>query len=249
MFNWLKNIFQSQKTEEETEPIVSYLIVGLGNIGEKYDDTRHNIGFEVVDHLAALKGERFKQERLAYHAVIKSKGRHIHLIKPTTYMNLSGKAAKYWMDSLKISKENVLIVVDDLALPFGKMRIKGKGSAGGHNGLKDLDIKLGGTNYARLRFGIGDNFPRGKQVDYVLGQWTKKEGLDLNEHVQKAGEIVLSFCSIGLARTMNQYNKTAKPKKEKKDKKEAKEEKKTEQNKQEKPKNDGANNQDSKIDN
>lgn len=215
MFNWLKSIFQSQKPEKEE--VVSYLIVGLGNIGEKYDDTRHNIGFEVVDHLAQSKEERFSQDRLAYRATIKSKGRHIHLIKPTTFMNLSGKAVKYWMDQLKISKENVLIVVDDLAIPFGKLRLKGKGSAGGHNGLKDIDLKLGGNQYARLRFGIGDNYPKGKQIDYVLGKWSKKEGLDLNEHIQKASEIALSFCSIGLERTMNQYNKSPKKKKPKKE--------------------------------
>lgn len=215
MFNWLKNLLKSGDTTEEKEEIVSYLIVGLGNIGEKYDDTRHNIGFEVVDYLANSKDERFEQDRLAYYAAIKSKGRHIHLIKPTTYMNLSGKATKFWMDKLKIPKERVLVVVDDLAIPFGKIRLKGKGSAGGHNGLKDIDEKLGGNNYARLRFGIGNNYPRGKQVEYVLGKWKKKEALELNEYIQKAADTAMSFCTVGLERAMNQHNKVKKPKKPK----------------------------------
>lgn len=226
--NFFKKLFSNNKGNKqksdsqnlpEITPEMSYLIVGLGNIGEQYEDTRHNIGFDVVQHLADKHDARFESKRLAFYATFRSKGKAFHLIKPTTFMNLSGKAVKYWKDNLKIKQENILIVVDDLNLPFGKLRMRKKGKNAGHNGLKDIDAKLGGNNYARLKFGIDDNFSRGKQVEYVLGKWNKKEGLDLNEYIQKAGELALAFGTIGIDRAMSQGNKKKKaPKADKVDK-------------------------------
>ncbi|GJM61115.1 MULTISPECIES: aminoacyl-tRNA hydrolase [Persicobacter] len=185
---------------------MKYLIVGLGNIGPEYELTRHNIGFLTLDRLADAKGVEFKSDRLAFKTEYKFKGRHIHLIKPTTYMNLSGKAMRHWMNELKVPKENVLVIVDDLALPFGKLRMRAKGSSAGHNGLKNIEELTGGQNYARLKFGIGDEFSKGKQVDYVLGKFSEGEFAELPIVMDRAIEMIHGFCSIGIGRTMNQYN-------------------------------------------
>ena len=185
---------------------MKFLIAGLGNIGAEYANTRHNIGFEILDALASASGIFFDQQRHAFVSELRHKGRTYILIKPTTYMNLSGKAVHYWMHEEKISIERTLVITDDLALPFGKIRIKGKGSDGGHNGLKHIQATLGTPVYPRLRFGVGDNFPKGRQVDYVLGQWTAEEQQGLAERVKLAADAVLSFGSIGIQRTMNEFN-------------------------------------------
>ncbi len=185
---------------------MKYLIVGLGNIGPQYAFTRHNAGFMVLDRLAAREGLTFKVDRLASVAELKHKGRSITLIKPTTFMNLSGKALNYWKNQLQVPVENILVIVDDLALPFGKLRIKPKGSSAGHNGLKDIEAVLGNNIYARLKFGIGDDFPKGRQVDYVLGNFSEDEMAGLVDRLDKAGEMILSFCTLGIERTMNFLN-------------------------------------------
>jgi peptidyl-tRNA hydrolase, PTH1 family len=185
---------------------MKYLIVGLGNIGPEYELTRHNVGFLTVDRIADKEGVDWKSNRLAFTTEFKYKGRQIHMIKPTTYMNLSGKAMNYWMKELNIPKENVLVIVDDVALPFGKLRMRGKGSSAGHNGLKSIEELTGGQNYSRLRFGIGDDFPKGRQVEYVLGRWTQQEIDELPMFMDKAADMVKSFCTIGINMTMSQYN-------------------------------------------
>lgn len=185
---------------------MKFLIVGLGNIGDEYTETRHNIGFKIVEALAKEAGASFVSDRLAFHAEMKWKGKQLHLIKPTTFMNLSGKAVKYWMNELKISAENIFILVDDIALPFGAIRIRANGSAGGHNGLKDIEAQLGNNNYARLRFGVGNEFAKGKQVNYVLGKWNAEEMKTLEEKIKVSCEAVKSFATIGLERTMNVFN-------------------------------------------
>lgn len=185
---------------------MKYLIVGLGNIGPEYELTRHNIGFLTLDRLADQKEAKFEMDRLAYHTEFKFKGRTIHLIKPTTYMNLSGKAMKYWMQVLKVPKENTLVVVDDIAIPFGKLRMRAKGSSAGHNGLKNIEDLTGGQNYPRLKMGVGDDFPKGRQVDYVLSKFTQNEFDELPFAMDKAIDMILGFCSIGVTRTMNQFN-------------------------------------------
>jgi PTH1 family peptidyl-tRNA hydrolase len=186
---------------------MNYLIVGLGNIGEEYIETRHNIGFKIADALAGQNKASFSLDRLAHYACYKSRGKNIHLIKPTTYMNLSGKAVRYWMQELKIPANQMLIVLDDLAIPFGTLRMKAKGSDGGHNGLKDIDATLGNNNYPRLRFGIGSAFQKGNQVNYVLGRWTVDEMKELHSRVDLACEAINSFMFEGLERAMNKYNK------------------------------------------
>lgn len=186
---------------------MKYLIAGLGNIGPEYELTRHNIGFLTLDRLADNHKIDFKTERLADKSELKYKGRHIHLIKPNTYMNLSGKAIAYWLQDLKIPKENLLVIVDDIALPFGSHRLRTKGSAAGHNGLKNIEETLGGQDYARLRMGIGKEFAKGQQVDYVLSTFEKDEFDQLPAIMDKSIEMVLSFCTIGVERTMNFYNK------------------------------------------
>ena len=198
------SFFKRKKTLPDK---MKYLIVGLGNVGNEYDDTRHNIGFEVVDALAKEKGQSFKLVSQAFKTEVKHKGRTFILIKPTTYMNLSGKAVRYWMQKEKISPENLLVVVDDLNIHFGKVRLKGKGSDGGHNGLKNITELLGNSNYPRLRLGIGDAFSKGKQVNFVLGKWDKAEREQLPEIIQSASQAILSFGTIGLPRTMNEFNK------------------------------------------
>jgi peptidyl-tRNA hydrolase, PTH1 family len=186
---------------------MKYLIAGLGNIGSDYEGTRHNIGFDVVDALAREFEANFKTDTLASVAEVKHKGRTFVLIKPTTYMNLSGKAVRYWLTKHNIPKENLLVVLDDLALPFGKQRLRGKGSDGGHNGLKNIDALLGGNDYARLRFGIGNEFHKGQQVDFVLGKWSDEEQEQLPDLLKHATETVKAFGTIGLAFAMNQFNK------------------------------------------
>lgn len=185
---------------------MKYLICGLGNIGPEYELTRHNIGFLVVDALAKEHDATWKQGRHVFETEIRHKGRTLTLIKPTTYMNLSGKAVSHWMKELKMPIENLLVVTDDLALPFGKLRLKAKGSSGGHNGLKDIEEKLGGNAYPRLRFGVGDDFPQGRQVDYVLSPFSAKEKGDLASYIDRAVKACLSFSSNSLARVMNDFN-------------------------------------------
>ena len=186
---------------------MKYLVVGLGNIGPEYADTRHNIGFMIADELAKQAQVSFFNMRLAYYTEVNFKGRTIHLIKPTTYMNLSGKAVNYWMQELKIPLANVLVLVDELALPFGTLRLKPKGGSAGHNGLKSVEASVGGANYARLRFGIGDNFPRGRQVDYVLSGFDKDEQLALPALIDRSIEIIQSFVAVGPELTMTRFNK------------------------------------------
>jgi peptidyl-tRNA hydrolase, PTH1 family len=186
---------------------VKYLIAGLGNIGDEYAHTRHNIGFDVLDALAGASNIRFEDKRLAFVSELKHKGRTLVLIKPTTYMNLSGKAINYWLQKESIPVENLLIVVDDLALPFGKLRIRSNGGDAGHNGLKNINETLGHQNYARLRFGIGNEYPKGHQADFVLSEWDAEEKKLLPKQIEQAGEIVKSFTTIGIERTMNAFNK------------------------------------------
>ncbi len=186
---------------------MKYLIVGLGNIGAEYADTRHNIGFKVLDALAEASNTVFTPSRYGAVAEIKYKGRTLVLLKPSTYMNLSGKAVRYWADQEKVPAENILVVVDDIALPFGTLRMRMKGSDGGHNGLKNINELLGHSNYPRIRFGIGGDFPQGHQVDYVLGTWTEQERKAMPERIATAVEAVRSFAAIGCERTMNLYNK------------------------------------------
>jgi PTH1 family peptidyl-tRNA hydrolase len=186
---------------------MKYLIVGLGNIGPEYADTRHNIGFMILDELAKQEGEKFYIQRLAYYTEITHKARALYLIKPTTYMNNSGKALGYWMNMLKIPAENVLVLVDDIALPFGTLRLKPKGSAAGHNGLKNIEATLGHNEYARLRFGVGSDFPKGRQVDYVLNGFDKDELPELPALIERSIEIVKSFVTVGSELTMTRYNK------------------------------------------
>lgn len=185
---------------------MKYLIAGLGNIGPEYELTRHNIGFLVADQLADEHQATFKTERLADRAEFRFKGKTIHVIKPNTYMNLSGKAVAYWMNDLKIPKENVLVIVDEIALPFGSLRMRTKGSAAGHNGLKNIELTLGGQDYSRLRFGIGSEFSKGQQVDFVLSNFTQEEFEKLPAIIKKANEMVISFCTIGPERTMSLFN-------------------------------------------
>ena len=183
-----------------------YLIVGLGNIGSEYANTRHNIGFKILDHLAKKEDLSFETQKLADVAVYKFKGRQFILIKPNTYMNLSGKAIQYWMTKENIPLENLLVITDDLNLPFGSIRLKTKGSDGGHNGLKDTQDKLQTTNYNRFRFGISDAFSKGRQVDYVLGEWTPEEDSKLEERLDKSVELIRSFGTAGINITMNTFN-------------------------------------------
>ncbi len=183
-----------------------FLIVGLGNIGEEYAETRHNIGFKIVDALTKDAAIKFSSDRYADVAELKHKGKTLILIKPSTYMNLSGKAVNYWLQSEKIEIENMLILVDELALPFGKIRIGPKGSDGGHNGLTSIQETLNTTNYPRLRFGISNEFNKGSQVNYVLGKWNEEELKTLSERIKIASDAVKAFSFIGLQRCMNEFN-------------------------------------------
>jgi len=185
---------------------MKYLIAGLGNIGAEYENTRHNIGFDVIHHLCHQFDAILNTQRLARQAKIRHKGRTFILIQPTTYMNLSGRAIKYWMDTEKIGIDKVLIITDDLALDIGKLRLRKKGSPGSHNGLESIIQSLGRNDFARLRFGIGNNFSRGRQADFVLSQWKKDEISIIEEKIPVAAEMALAFGTIGIDRTMNLYN-------------------------------------------
>ena len=197
---------KSHDKTESVEPNMKYLIAGLGNIGSEYANTRHNVGFDILDFLAKEEGVVFVDGRYGYTADFKFKGRHFILLKPSTYVNLSGRAVNYWLKQEKVALENLLVVVDDLALDFGNLRLNAKGSDAGHNGLKNINETLGHNNYARLRFGIGENFRKGHQVDYVLGKWSDIEQEALPDRFKQAAEIIRSFGTIGTARTMSQYN-------------------------------------------
>ena len=194
------------KKDPEQTIMKKFLIVGLGNIGEKYNNTRHNIGFQILDALAKEHQVSFETNKLGEIVRFRHKGRTFILLKPSTYMNLSGKAVKYWMTVEKIQLENVLIVTDDVHIDFGAIRIKSRGSAGGHNGLKDIQDKLQTQQYPRFRFGIGGNYSRGGQVDFVLGTWTKEEGSLLIEKIPLATKAIVSFGTSGIDNTMNSYN-------------------------------------------
>jgi PTH1 family peptidyl-tRNA hydrolase len=185
---------------------MKYLVVGLGNPGKEYEETRHNIGFKVVDEMARELGATFTLDKAAFRTEAKFKGRTIILIKPITFMNLSGKALNFWLQAEKIELKNLLVITDDIALPFGKLRMKGKGSDGGHNGLKDIQAVLKTVEYTRLRFGVGNDFSKGRQADYVLGEWSKDEQLALPERIQTATEFIKSFAFVGLDMTMTTWN-------------------------------------------
>ena len=206
MFNW---IFKNKsKSNNAVEMSKKYLIIGLGNIGADYTNTRHNIGFKVVEQFAALNGVVFETKKLGDLATFRFKGRVFTLLKPNTYMNLSGKAVKYWLEKQAIPQENLLVITDDLNLPFGSLRLKMKGSDGGHNGLKDIQDKLNTSQYNRLRFGISDAFSKGRQVDYVLGEWTTEESEKLKERLDHCAEFIKSFVMAGVKNAMNTYNNT-----------------------------------------
>lgn len=203
--SFFRNLFRNNYIKEE--PMKKYLIVGLGNIGEKYYNTRHNIGFKILDAIAKTEEINFETKKLGDLTQFRFKGRTLLLLKPNTYMNLSGKAVKYWMTKEKIPLENVLIICDDLNIPFESLRLKPKGSDGGHNGLKDINQQLNTQQYTRLRFGVGSKFAKGRQVDYVLGEWTDEELDVIPSKVEKIHQTIKSFCTIGVSRTMNDFNK------------------------------------------
>jgi len=208
MLKLLYKLFYCNKdtTAVEENIMKKFLIVGLGNIGDEYANTRHNIGFKVLDFLAKQESLTFETQKLGDVTTYKFKGRTFILLKPNTYMNLSGKAVTYWMSKENILMENLLVITDDLNLPFGTIRLKTKGSDGGHNGLKDIQDKLQTTNYNRFRFGISDAFSKGRQIDYVLGQWTDEEAQKLPERLEKSAELIKSFGTAGVNITMNTFN-------------------------------------------
>ena len=218
MFDFLKRLFatsngngkegkQEQSETEKNHQQMNFLIVGLGNIGSEYAQTRHNIGFRVLDALAKASNLVFEDKRYGAVTTLKVKNQTLTLLKPSTYMNLSGNAVRYWMNEKKIPLENILVVVDDLSLPFGQLRMRPGGSEAGHNGLKHISSVLGTQQYARLRFGIGNDFPRGGQVDFVLGEFTDEDLKTMDERLELAGEMVKSFALSGIQFTMNQFNK------------------------------------------
>ena len=192
----------------EPDPMKKFLVIGLGNIGEQYVGTRHNIGFQILDALAEAKEVDFKSDRLGSIASLKIKGKSVLCLKPSTYMNLSGKAVKYWMEKEKIPLSQVLIITDDINLPFGTIRLKAKGSDGGHNGLKDIQHQLNTTNYHRFRFGVGSDFAKGQQSDYVLSRWNEEEIKALKERKERAIKLIESFVHAGAKNTMNTFNNT-----------------------------------------
>tara|TARA_R110002049_G_scaffold74988_6_gene193172 strand:+ start:1949 stop:2578 length:630 start_codon:yes stop_codon:yes gene_type:complete len=201
---FLKLFRLNTKTKEEL--MKKFLIVGLGNIGDKYTNTRHNIGFKILDEVAEENNVTFETEKLGDIASFRFKGRTFILLKPSTYMNLSGKAVKYWMDKENISVENLLVVTDDVHIDFGTIRLKAKGSAGGHNGLKDIQEKLNTQQYPRFRFGVGANYSKGRQADFVLGEWSKEETSLLIERLPTSAKVISSFGTAGMANTMNTFN-------------------------------------------
>jgi len=209
MCTFIKNLFKKRATNviiDEKNAMKKFLIVGLGNIGEKYANTRHNIGFKILDYLADKELLTFETQKLGDLTTYKFKGRTYILLKPSTFMNLSGKAVQYWLTKEKIPIENLLIITDDLNLPFGSIRLKTKGSDGGHNGLKDIQDKLNTTKYNRFRFGISNEFGKGRQVDYVLGEWDDDENTKLPERLDKSIELIKSFGTAGINNTMNTFN-------------------------------------------
>lgn len=211
MLDFFKNLLGTKKTQEtqpseETIDMKKFLIVGLGNPGPKYHNTRHNIGFQVLDQLAEEEQLSFEPDKLGDTATYKFKGRTFILLKPSTYMNLSGKAVNYWLQKEKVPLENLLVITDDLNLPFGTIRVKTKGSDGGHNGLKDIQGTLNTTSYNRFRFGISDEYSKGKQVDYVLGEWEPEEMAKMSERLKKSVEVIRSFGTAGVNITMNTFN-------------------------------------------
>ncbi|MBQ0080663.1 MAG: aminoacyl-tRNA hydrolase [Alistipes sp.] len=185
---------------------MKYLVVGLGNIGAEYAETRHNIGFKVLDELASSSNISFLSQRYGAVAELRHRGHTITLLKPSTYMNLSGKAVRYWLQQLHIEESNLLIVVDDIALPFGELRMRKKGSAGGHNGLKNISELLGNEDYCRLRFGIGGDFSRGGQIDYVLGEWSEEEKSKMAERLKVFTQAILCFIDMGADKAMTMFN-------------------------------------------
>jgi PTH1 family peptidyl-tRNA hydrolase len=204
LMQFIKNLFLNKKKEDQT--MKKYLIVGLGNPGEKYKNTRHNIGFKALDYIAEKENANFETKKLGDLTSFNFKGRKFILLKPNTYMNLSGKAVKYWMQKEKIPLENILIISDDLNLPFGALRLKPKGSDGGHNGLKDINAHLNTNQYARIRFGVGDKFSKGRQVDYVLGEWSESEKKEIPNRLERIHTAVKSFGTAGIGNTMNNIN-------------------------------------------
>lgn len=206
MYTFLTNLFKITKRIEEPNTMKKYLIVGLGNIGEKYADTRHNIGFKVLDAFAEKENLIFETQKLGDLTTFKLKGKTMIFLKPSTYMNLSGKSVLYWLTKEKIPLENLLVITDDLNLPFGNIRLKTKGSDGGHNGLKDIQETLKTTNYNRFRFGISDAFSKGRQVDYVLGEWSTEESEKLKERLDTSIKLIKSFVLEGINIAMNTYN-------------------------------------------
>jgi PTH1 family peptidyl-tRNA hydrolase len=208
MFAFFKRLFSSNTNPKITEgdPMKKFLIAGLGNIGPKYAHTRHNIGFKLLDFIAEKESLSWETAKLGDITTYKKKGRTFLLLKPSTFMNLSGKAVKYWLEKEKIPLENLLVVTDDLNLPFGTIRVKTKGSDGGHNGLKDIQEVLQTTNYNRFRFGISDEFSKGRQVDYVLGEWNEEEQKLLKERLEKGFQVINSFGLSGINITMNTFN-------------------------------------------
>ncbi|BDW92696.1 MULTISPECIES: aminoacyl-tRNA hydrolase [Flavobacteriaceae] len=207
MLNFINKLFgPPKKLLQVNDPMKKFLIVGLGNIGPDYDETRHNIGFKILDYLAEQEDFVFENAKLGAVATFKHKGKSVVCLKPSTYMNLSGKAVKYWMDKENIPMENILIVTDDLNLPFGSLRLKSKGSDGGHNGLKDIQNVLQTSGYNRFRFGVGADFSKGKQVDYVLGRWNDEQQKAMPERLKKSIDLIRSFVFAGTKNTMNQFN-------------------------------------------
>ena len=204
MLSFFGRILKTKKTAEEvTDPMKKFLIAGLGNIGPKYENTRHNIGFKILDELAAKQEAVFTTQKLGDIAQFRYKGRTFVLLKPNTYMNLSGKAVNYWLQKEKIAVENLLVVTDDLNLSFGTLRLKTKGSDGGHNGLKDIQAQLNTTKYNRFRFGISAEFSKGQQIDYVLGEWSEEELKELPGRLKISAELIESFATAGVSNTMN----------------------------------------------
>jgi PTH1 family peptidyl-tRNA hydrolase len=208
MGNILQWIFgkKANAQDEEYNSMKKFLIVGLGNIGEEYSNTRHNVGFNILDYFAQKEDLTFETQKLGDRVVYKLKGRTFIFLKPSTFMNLSGKAVKYWLEKEKIPLENLLIITDDLNLPFGSIRLKVKGSDGGHKGLKDIQDKLNTIKYNRFRFGISDDFGQGRQVDYVLSNWSEEEKEKLSERFDKSIALIKSFGLAGITNTMNEFN-------------------------------------------
>lgn len=211
MFEFIKRLFFSKKQDnslnaEEEEEIMKYLVVGLGNIGSEYEGTRHNIGFMVADELAKSANKPFEDKRYGFVCKCRVKSAELVIVKPSTYMNLSGNAVRYWLQKEKITPDRLIIVCDDISLPLGKIRIRPQGSDGGHNGLKHIASVLGSQQFVRMRIGVGNDFPKGSQVDYVLGKFSDEELSELSEKIAKAADAVKTFCLSGITTAMNQFN-------------------------------------------